>query len=312
MFALILLSVSFSSSAENGAQLALPFQLEVDRRLDVPEPDQARYAQLLESALSDARIPLIRSQYVLLVDRNPNVQAIFLYWLDSQVTPGLQLATESLVPPGLQLAPASLASPPPEPSAVYLRLIGASPVSSGKPGKFDYFLTPEGVFAHTLDNQDYRAEGTFNKLGIRGFGIKGRRVFDFGWVLAERGWGGGGYSEIRLLIHATDPDRLELRLGLPMSKGCVRIPATLNTFLDRYGVLDGDYEQARANGKNLWVLRSDRLPTPWPGRYLVIIDSGSKARPSWSPDPMQKHRLSPAGHGRVNSATTTLADPAIH
>ena len=90
---------------------------------------------------------------------------------------------------------------------------------------------------------------------------------------------------MRLLMHATDPDYLEPHLGLPWSKGCIRIPAALNLFIDHHGLLDEDYETALAVGKKLWVIRPDRLATPWSGRYLVIVDSGSTARPSWSPEP---------------------------
>ena len=232
IFALLLASSAILSKAEDGALLTLAFQTEVDRRLDVPQPDQLQYAQLLEGALASAGTLFMRSQYILALDRNPNVQAIFVYWLDAQA------------------------------STDHFHFIGASPVSTGKPGRIGYFITPLGVFAHTLNNKDFRAEGTLNKLGIRGYGRKGMRVFDFGWVQGERGWGSGGQNQMRLLLHATDPDYLEKLLGKPSSKGCIRIPATLNTFIDRYGLLDADYEQAQANGKRLWVLRPDRTPTP--------------------------------------------------
>lgn len=253
--ALLLASAAAAPQAEDGASLALTFQREVDRRIELPQEEQVRYAQMLEVALTGAGIPIMTSQYVLVLDRNPFVQAIFVYWLDVHA------------------------------STDRLRFIGASPASTGKPGAYDYFITPLGVFAHTLDNKDYRAEGTRNKLGVRALGRKGMRVYDFGWVLGERGWGRGGLSPMRLLLHATDPDYLELHLGLAMSKGCIRIPATLNDFIDRYGLLDADYEQGRADGKKLWVLRRDRTPTPWSGRYLVIVDSGSTERPAWSPEP---------------------------
>jgi hypothetical protein len=49
------------------------------------------------------------------------------------------------------------------------------------------------------------------------------------------------------------------------------------------GILDADYEEAVARGKSSWVLRADREPTPWSGRYLVIVDSGRGERPAWSP-----------------------------
>jgi hypothetical protein len=251
--ALLLASFAISSKAEDGTALALAFQTEVERRLDVPPEAQMRYAQLLEGALASKDIPFMRSQYILVLDRNPNVQAIFLYWLDAQA------------------------------ATYHLRFIGASPASTGKSGQRGSFITPLGVFAHTLDNRDFRAEGTLNKLGIRGYGRKGMRVFDFGWVQGERGWGSGGLFPMRLLLHATDPDYLEQHMGKPWSKGCIRIPATLNIFIDHYGLLDADYEQALANGEKMWVLRPDRMPTPWSGRYLVIVDSGSTERPAWSP-----------------------------
>jgi hypothetical protein len=88
--------------------------------------------------------------------------------------------------------------------------IGASPVSTGKPGRFDHFETPTGVFEHTVGNPDFRSEGTRNKLGIRGYGRKGIRVYDFGWQNAVRGWGRGGTGVMRLQMHATDPDLLEV------------------------------------------------------------------------------------------------------
>jgi len=251
----LLLAISPASSiAEDGTALASAFQREVDLRLNVPQQDQARYAQILEETLHSAGAPIAKSQYVVMVDRNPFVQAIFLYWLELQA------------------------------SAIRSHFIGASPTSTGKPGQFDHFITPEGVFAHTLDNKDYRAEGIPNSLGIRALGRKGMRAYDFGWVLGERGWGRGGLGQMRLLMHTTDPDHLEQLLGSPMSKGCIRIPATLNIFIDRHGLLDADYEQAMADGKKLWVIRPDRIPTPWSGRYLVIVDSGSVLRPAWSPE----------------------------
>jgi len=255
IIALLLASSPVSSSAEDGTSLSLAFQREVIRRLDVPQQAQAHYAQLLKAALASAGIPAMKSQYVLMADRNPNVQAIFVYWLDARASPGRS------------------------------HFIGASPASTGKPNKYNHFITPLGVFAHTLDNKDFRAEGTLNGFGIRGMGRKGMRAYDFGWTLGERGWGRSGLSQMRLLMHTTDPDYLEHLLGKAMSKGCIRIPATLNTFIDRYGLLDGDYEQALASGKKFWVIRPDRTPTPWSGRYLVIVDSGSIQRPAWSPEP---------------------------
>jgi hypothetical protein len=95
---------------------------------------------------------------------------------------------------------------------------------------------------------------------------------------------------MRLQVHATDPARLEPRLGQPESKGCIRIPATLNRFIDRYGLLDADYNSALAEGRRFWVLRPERVPTPWSGRWLVVVDSLRVARPEWSPAPPRSWR----------------------
>lgn len=249
------------------------FAQEVDRRLDVPAQAQQRYLALLDAALADAGLADLPAQTLVLVDRSVQVQAAFVV-----------LRT-------------------PEKGWFWL---GASPVSTGRVGSFDHFRTPVGVFAHSLDNPDFRSEGTFNQNHIRGYGERGMRVFDFGWTQAERGWGAGGQSTMRLQMHATDPDTLEPRLGRPESKGCIRIAATLNVFLDRYGVLDADYEQALARGRSLWVLRADRNPVPWPGRYLVIVDSQATERPAWSPLPGTK-QAAPGASAAVAVATAATA-----
>jgi hypothetical protein len=90
---------------------------------------------------------------------------------------------------------------------------------------------------------------------------------------------------MRLQLHTTDRERLEPRLGRRESKGCIRIPATLNALIDRYGVLDAAYEEAMATGREFWVLNRDRTPTPWSGRSLVVVDSQRGERPQWSPLP---------------------------
>ncbi|MDZ4146496.1 MAG: L,D-transpeptidase [Burkholderiales bacterium] len=253
------------------------FALEVDRRLDVPAQAQQRYLALLDAALANAGLADLPMQTLVLVDRSVQVQAAFVV-----------LRT-------------------PEKGWFWL---GASPVSTGRVGSFDHFRTPVGVFAHSLDNPDFRSEGTYNQNHIRGYGERGMRVFDFGWTQAERGWGAGGQSTMRLQMHATDPDTLEPRLARPESKGCIRIAATLNVFLDRYGVLDADYEQALARGRSLWVMRADRTPVPWPGRYLVIVDSQATERPAWSPMPGAKQAAPGASAaGPVAPAATATTGP---
>lgn len=228
--------------------LAVRFEMEVQPRLHPPEDEQRRYALALLHALDQSVPGLYETQYVLLVDRAPAVQAAFLYWIGS---------------------------------GGEARLLGAAPVSTGLPGRFDHFVTPTGVFAHLTANPDYRALGTRNAQGIRGYGERGMRVFDFGWQQAAKGWGSKGISTMRLQMHATDPDRLEQRLGSAQSKGCIRIPASLNRFLDVHGILDADYRAADAAGV--------RLPVPMPvgdadhpGRFLVVMDSELPERPAWA------------------------------
>ncbi len=228
--------------------LAAAYAREVDRRLELPPLEQAQYALRLARALVAANPSIERDQLVVLVDRDARVQAAMVWWLAA------------------------------DGAAVW---IGASPASTGRPSGFEHFETPLGIFDHSLENPDFRAEGTRNELGICGYGRKGMRVYDFGWVMAKRGWA-PGEQLMRLQLHATDPQRLEPRLGERASKGCIRIPATMNTFIDRYAVLDAAYEDALAQGRKFWVLRPDREPTPWPGRYLVVVDSKRSARPAWA------------------------------
>ncbi|MGC3027006.1 hypothetical protein ACPUER_17975 [Burkholderia sp. DN3021] len=229
------------------------FAQEVTRRLNVPISEQRAYGERLQKALADADLGDLAGEYVAMVDRAPNVQALFIYFRAT-------------------------------PANAWL-MIGASPVGTGLPGKYDHFVTPLGVFHHSPDNMDFRAEGTTNDNGIRGYGRRDMRIYDFGWEDGERGWGKGGVSPMRFQMHATDPDRLEPLLGIRHSKGCVRIPASLNLFFDRHGLLDDDYQARVEAGKSLWVLRRDRDITPIAGRYLVVIDSARKTRPAWSPLP---------------------------
>lgn len=214
----------------------------------VPPAEQAAYATRLQQALRDAALSEAGAQYVLLVDRNPFVQTLFIYW---------------------------------KPDQGPWQFISAAPVSTGRTGRFDHYLTPTGVFAHTLAHPDFRAEGTLNKNGVRGYGVKGMRVYDFGWINSEKGWGKRETGPIRLQMHATDPGSLEARLGQRASKGCVRIATELNRLIDHYGLIDAEYEAAVQQGQKLWVLRKDRQPVADPGRYLVVVDSALTAKPTW-------------------------------
>jgi len=155
------------------------------------------------------------------------------------------------------------------------QVIGGGKVSTGQAGLYGYFITPTGVFPHTAGILDYRALGTYNEEHIRGLGIKGRRVWDFGWQTAVEGWRiDGETNEIRLQMHATDPDVLEQFLGRPASEGCVRVSAPMNVFLDRHAVLDADYlRQAAYDPAVAAVLPPDGDPFPYAGTYMVVIDS---------------------------------------
>ena len=258
--ALLLCVSTAAAAAASPADVAALYRAVVDRRLQVPEAEQALYARLAEQALAGAGAVLDAPQYVAVVDRDQHAQAFLLFW---RSVDGAWL------------------------------FVGASPVSTGRPGSFDHFETPLGVFEHSTENPDFRAEGTFNSNGIRGYGTKGMRVYDFGWQRVPKGWGDRQVIEMRLQLHATDPDRLEQRLGTRQSKGCIRIPATLNRLLDHHGILDADYERLVRDGTKLWVLHEDREPVADAGRYLVIVDSERSARPAWHPLP----RASASGTG---------------
>jgi hypothetical protein len=152
-------------------------------------------------------------------------------------------------------------------------VIGTTHVSTGQAGRFDHYITPTGVFMHTDAILDYRAEGTYNENHIRGYGVKGMRIWDFGWQDAAKGWR-SDHGQIRLLMHATDPAVLEQRIGRPASQGCVRIPAAMNRFLDKFGVLDADYERvAKDDIRYRALLLPNRTPTPLAGHAMVVIDS---------------------------------------
>lgn len=149
-------------------------------------------------------------------------------------------------------------------------IIGADKVSTGNPKRKGHFETPIGVFANTVSNFNYRAEGTKNKKGWRGLGAKGSRVWDFGWQNTSHT---GGSRSIRLLLHATDPEQGEVRLGKVDSKGCVRISAKMNRFLDKFGVLDAEYEARSSEKRFGWLLKKDRTPVKYAGKYLLVEES---------------------------------------
>lgn len=250
------LPLSAYTAFNSGTDLNKLYAEKVDRKLNLPDTEIRYYAELLKLQLQYAGLSALTSQYILLVDRNTHVQASLLFWLDAEQQP---------------------------------HFIGASPVSTGKWNGYLYFETPLGIFDHSTKNPDFRSEGTLNEQGLLGYGAKGMRVFDFGWVTARKTWV-AEMGEMRLQIHATDPVYLETRLGSAQSMGCVRIPASLNVFLDHYGILDADYEANPGKKAVKRILAADRESTPWPGRYLAIVDSRRDSRPEWSPKPLFRNK----------------------
>jgi hypothetical protein len=235
-------AISESSIAAEIARLRTALIQEVPQRHSNTADSEHAWLARTQSVTAEAGFGVDHSQLLVVVDRNPAVQEMVIM----------------LARPGGPW-----------------QVIGGSKVSTGQAGRRGYFITPIGVFLHSSAILDYRALGTFNENNIRGLGLKGMRVWDFGWQIARKGWLlEEEHSEIRLLMHATDPDYLEHRLGRPASKGCIRITADMNRFLDRHGILDADYEQmARSDDRFSALLLPDRTPTALAGNVLVVIDS---------------------------------------
>src|SRR5215470_12415042 len=137
---------------------------------------QQEWIARTQAALAESGLTINRPQVLVVVDRNPRVQQMRLIVV--------------------------------QPQDQWYDL-GGIKVSTGQVGRYDYFLTPTGVFLHTDAIVDWRAEGTFNAHHVRGLGETGMRIWDFGWQRAVRGWRSATkVSKMRLLLHATDPDTL--------------------------------------------------------------------------------------------------------
>lgn len=203
-----------------------------------------RWIALARQETKKAGIKINRPQILVVVDRNPKVQALCLI-----------LAFPQGHSPWM--------------------VLGGDRVSTGKKGRKLYYITPTGVFINSTERLGYRAQGTKNKYGIRGNGIKGMRVWDFGWQWAEKGWlPNHEKGQIRLEMHATDPDYLEARLGHTASEGCVRISAAMNRFIDQHGLIDALYLQAATKDKRFRsVLSKQQEPSLIAGDALVVVDS---------------------------------------
>jgi hypothetical protein len=204
--------------------------------ISIDSPYSERLVQQTESLLLQNREKFDSSQFFLLVNRNHGAQEAFLAFYDG---------VEGKV-----------------------TLIGGDKVSTGNPTRRGHFETPTGIFENKPTNMSYRALGTKNKLGWRGLGGKGSRVWDLGWQRTVKGR--GEPMDIRMLVHATDPGEGEKRLGTIQSMGCVRVSSRFNRFLDYYGVLDQEYE---GNVRAKYVLLKVRNPISFSGKFVVVIDS---------------------------------------
>ncbi|MDP9095663.1 MAG: L,D-transpeptidase [Pseudomonadota bacterium] len=226
-------------------RLRQAFRAEVRQALHPDPAREQRSIDLARAAIADSNETIDHPQLVAIVDRNPRQQQLMV----------------AVAMPG-------------EP----WRVIGTGSISTGQTGRFDHYVTPIGVFHVTDAILGYRAEGTLNENGIRGLGAKGMRVWDFGWQVAKKGWietvGKPDSTPIRFMLHATDPDKLEQRLGRPASQGCIRMPGTMNRFLDLHGVLDSEYERAaQTEIRFRALLLPVREPSPLAGNTLIVVDS---------------------------------------
>ena len=238
-----LLAPALATPAERAAaELSDAMRREVPGLVGVAPPDQVEWNRQVGEQLALAGRTIDHAQLLVTVDRNPAVQEMRIV-----------------------LA---------RPDGPWL-LIGATHVSTGEPGLRGHYKTPVGVFEHNRRIIDYRAQGTYNRHHLRGLGVKGMRVWDFGWHTTENWREPDRRLRIRLEIHATDPLVLEARIGRPASKGCVHVSAALNRFLDRHGVLDAGYEAAAETDRRYReLLAADRTPTSLAGTLMVVFDLG--------------------------------------
>ena len=167
--------------------------------------------------------------------------------------------------------------------------LGSVHVSTGKPGRKEHFRTPVGVFVNDSGILGYRALGTYNENHIRGNGVKGMRVWDFGWQLTDDWRTKNAPMAVRMEMHATDPANLELRLGHWDSEGCIRIPSKFNTFLDNEGLIDAKLREAALTDRRFAALLPKATPNPLAGSVLVVVDTSDPgAAPS---DPVRANAM---------------------
>lgn len=143
-------------------------------------------------------------------------------------------------------------------------LVGASPVSTGRE-RADAVDAVRGLLEEVAP-----AEGACALAPARTCRSGDLRVYDFGWpALHAR----PVRRDLRVQVRGADGAAAH-GLGSPCAEDCILVPASLVTFLDEYGVLDGD------SG------RPQRHVLPFRGRHLLVVDSERDERPQWSPPPL--------------------------
>mgnify|MGYP001572882859 CR=1 FL=1 len=245
---IFLLALSFLSVGIVMAEASIPevkkLQAEFEKIVGFKLTLEENYLQLV---LEDAIRKILsieengHSQFFIYIDRNPEEQVILVCFFDS--------------------------------ARKNITVIGVDKISTGNQNRRGYFITPVGVFEHATKNGGYRALGTKNEKGWRGLGAKDSRIWDFGWQKTHKN---NQEIEIRLLLHATDPIFGESRLGKVDSKGCIRVSGKLNKFLDHFGLLDREYEINKDKKSIAWLLKSDREPSIFAGKYMLVGDSSKR------------------------------------
>lgn len=178
------------------------------------------------------------SQYLIYADRNPREQNIYICFYDAD--------RKDII------------------------FVGGTKISTGNGNRHgDFFETPAGFFDNDPKILGYRALGTKNKKGWMGLGVKKSRVWDFGWQKTVKY---GHSCEIRLLMHATDPNFGEPRLGSIDFKGCVRLSNKMAAFIDHFGFIDRKYEESQDRTRRA-LLAPGRRPVQNAGSFLLVGDS---------------------------------------
>ena len=153
--------------------------------------------------------------------------------------------------------------------AGHYQLIGASPVSTAGPVQVSRLESPQGLFDQAHHAAAARAVAATPRGGLR--------IYDFSSRRARVAADSAGRSNLRLQARAADRQSARF-LGSARSDGSILLPATLIAFLDEFGVLD-------AGAAGTVPTAEGRPRLPYPGRFMLVIDSERDDRPEWSPSP---------------------------